>query len=57
MTRILTKHGERKELALIFKVSQPTIRAALNGSVNTELAVKIRKVALDRGGIEVAPLK
>jgi hypothetical protein len=51
--RILTKHGERKELASLFQVSQPTIRAALNGESITELALKIRKAAIERGGIEV----
>jgi hypothetical protein len=52
MKKILTKHGERKELEKIFHVSQPTIRKALNGQINTALALKIRKAAIERGGVE-----
>jgi hypothetical protein len=37
----------------IFDVSYPTIRRALNGTTNTELAKKIRKVALIKGGVEL----
>lgn len=53
MNKILTKHGERNELAQIFKVSLPTIRAALNGEICNELSLRIRQTARERGGIEV----
>ena len=53
MNKILIKHGEHGELAKIFKVSLPTVRAALNGETNTELSIRIRQVAKERGGIEV----
>jgi hypothetical protein len=53
MNRILTKHGERNELAKLCKVSLPTVRSALNGDVVTELSIKIRQIALERGGVEI----
>ncbi len=51
MAKILTQHGERGELGRIFKVSQVTIRRALNGETNTPLAKKIRTAAIKRGGV------
>lgn len=53
MNKILTKHGERNELARIFKVSLPTVRTALNGEICNELSIRIRQTAKERGGIEV----
>ena len=53
MAKILTRHGERQELGKIFKVSQPTIRRALDGRTNTDLAKKIRTAAIKRGGVMV----
>jgi len=53
MNKIITKHGERNELAKIFKVSLPTVRSALNGYVLTELSIKIRQTAIERGGVEI----
>lgn len=52
MAKILTERGERMLLGKLFGVSQPTIRRALNGMTQTELARKIRRVALLRGGVE-----
>lgn len=52
MAKILTEQGERQVLGKLFGVSQPTIRRALNGKTQTELAKKIRRVALQRGGVE-----
>ncbi len=51
MERILVDRGERQSLGKLFVVSQLTVRRALNGQTNTELAKKIRKVAIDRGGV------
>lgn len=53
MGKILTVHGDKKELAKIFKVSHVTVREALKGTVDTPLAKKIRKAAIERGGVEV----
>ena len=51
MAKILVENGERAYLVKLFGVSQPTIRRALDGKTNTDLAKKIRKVAIDRGGV------
>ncbi len=53
MAKVLTEHGERKELGKIFGVCQLTIRRALGGQTNTALAKKIRKAAITRGGVVV----
>ncbi len=55
MEKIIIKvdYSVRKEIMKIFDVSYPTIRRALNGTTNTELAKKIRKVALEKGGVEL----
>ncbi len=53
MTQILTKHGEKKKLAELFGVSHVTVREALRGNSKSNLAERIRKVAIARGGIEV----
>lgn len=53
MAKVLTEHGERKELGKIFGVCQLTIRRALEGQTNTALAKKIRKTAIARGGVVV----
>lgn len=51
MAKIILEYGERKILGEIFKVSQLTIRRALTYKTNTDLAKKIRKLALNRGGV------
>lgn len=51
MAKILVENGERAYLGKLFGVSQLTIRRALDGKTNTDLAKKIRKVAIDRGGV------
>ncbi|HBX44446.1 MAG TPA: hypothetical protein DEG28_00935 [Porphyromonadaceae bacterium] len=53
MGEILTKHGDRQELAKIFNVSIVTIRSALKGRTKSPLAQRIRKAAIERGGVEV----
>lgn len=55
MGKILTKHGEREQLAKLFRVSRPTVNSALRGATKSALAKKIRKVAIDRGGMEEKP--
>ena len=57
MGKILTRHGEKAELMKIFNCSLPTVRGALNGSTKSELAVRIRKAAIERGGVEKNELK
>lgn len=51
MAKILVENGERASLGKLFHVSQPTIRRALDGKTNTDLAKKIRKMAIARGGV------
>lgn len=50
---IWVSHGESKQLAAIFQKSYPTIRKALRGEVDNELARRIRTAALRRGGKEL----
>ncbi|MCM1302241.1 MAG: DeoR family transcriptional regulator [Alistipes senegalensis] len=57
MAKVLTEHGERKYLGQLFGVSQLTIRRALDGLTNTTLAKKIRKTAIERGGVVVISIK
>lgn len=52
MMQILTRNGERTELAKIFGVCRKTVREALQYKTNTPLAVRIRKAAIERGGKE-----
>lgn len=52
MKEILTRRGEVKALRALFGCSEPMVINALRGRKTTELALKIRKVALDRGGKE-----
>ncbi len=56
MKEILTKHGERREIAKIFNVSEVTVRNALKGRTKSDLAKRIRKVAIQRGGIEASTI-
>lgn len=52
MEKILTESGEKKALMKIFNKSHVTVRRALKGETNTDLAKKIRKAAIERGGVE-----
>ena len=56
---ILLRHGSgvREELAKIFGVSAVTVRNALKGRTKSELAARIRKAALIKGGVEVKKQK
>lgn len=56
LNRIIVKHGEKQKLAVLLDLSMPFIRKALLGERNTLLALRVRKLALERGGIEVAPI-
>ena len=44
-------NGEINKLAQLLGVARKTVSEALNGQKNTPLARKIRKLALDRGGV------
>ncbi len=52
MGKILVAVGEKKELMKIFNVSYVSVRRALNGENSTKLTSKIRKAAIERGGVE-----
>lgn len=54
MGEIVVKHGKlRTEIAKAFDVSSVTVRSALKGRTKTELARKIREMALKNGGVEL----
>ena len=52
MNRILVAPGEKVYLTRLFAISYPTVRKALNGKSNSSTSLKIRKAALERGGVE-----
>ena len=52
MAKILVANGEKVFLKQYFKTTYPTVRDALNGKTNSDLAKKIRFVAIKRGGME-----
>lgn len=52
MNTIKVPHGCRNQLAKIFGVSLPTVRKALKGKTDNDLARKIRKAALENKGRE-----
>jgi hypothetical protein len=51
MKKIIVENGDRLKLMKIFNTTYPTVRSALNFQTNSELACKIRKAALNRGGV------
>lgn len=54
MREILLKHGKsRSEIAKAFGVSAVTVRSALKGRTQSDLARRIRKAAMEKGGKEV----
>jgi len=55
LNRIIVKHGENQKLAELFGHGMPFIRKSLLGERDTLEALKIRRVAIERGGIEVVP--
>jgi len=52
MKQILTKRGEVKALRELFKCSEPMVINALHFRRDTDLAKRIRKAAIERGGVE-----
>ena len=50
--KILVEIGEKKALGILLNASYPTVRTALNGKSDTLLLIKIRKAAIERGGME-----
>lgn len=52
MNQILVEIGEKKLLCTLLNVSHPTVRRALNGEIDTPIALRIRKAAIERGGVE-----
>lgn len=52
LNAILVDLGEKKALEKLFKVSHPTVRRALNGEIESPTALRIRKAAIERGGVE-----
>lgn len=57
LTKILVDYYEKKELMQLLNVTYPTIRKALNGKCGSEISIRIRNAALERGGVEYIPLK
>lgn len=53
MKKVIMAHGERVQLAALFGVSTVTVRNALKFKWDSDLAKKIRKAAIERGGAEV----
>ncbi|RNC63589.1 hypothetical protein D7D25_15665 [Proteiniphilum sp. X52] len=53
MGEILMKHGERRDIAKMLNVSEVTVRNALKDRTQSELSERIRRLAIQRGGIEV----
>jgi len=51
--RIIVSYGEMKKIAEIFCKSFPTIRRALRGDISVQDCDKIRKCAIERGGLEI----
>ena len=50
--KIILPHGGRTELAKLFDKSLVTIKSALDFRTDSDLAKRIRKAALARGGYE-----
>lgn len=53
MNEIIVPHGIREKLVKLFKTSYPTVRLALKGESKSLLSLRIRKGALENGGVEV----
>jgi hypothetical protein len=53
MNEILIRHKCKKRIKSELDTSYPTIRTALAGISDTELALRIREKALELGGVEV----
>ncbi|MBR3797834.1 MAG: hypothetical protein IKK36_02805 [Bacteroidales bacterium] len=53
MKRIIVDYGTVTELCRTFGVSMVTVRRALRYETSTELAGKIRALAMKKGGVEL----
>lgn len=53
MKRIIVDYGTVSELCKTFGVSMVTVRRALRYQTDTELAGKIRALAMKKGGVEL----
>lgn len=51
LPQILVAPGEKLAIMRLLNVTYPTIRGALRGTNDTELALRIRQLALKRGGV------
>jgi hypothetical protein len=51
MKQIITQYGERRKMAKLFKTTPQLIHRALRFGSQSNLAQKVRKYALDNGGI------
>lgn len=56
MNEIIVPHGVKDKLIKQFNTSYPTVRAALRGKSKSLLCLRIRKAALDNGGVEVTAI-
>lgn len=55
---IMVGHGKVREIARVFKITESMVSMSLRGKRDTELAKKIRHVALTQyGGVEMKPVK
>jgi hypothetical protein len=54
--KIVTNYGETKAIAKLLECTPEMVSYALNFQKNSLLARKIRKLALDRGGIDISEL-
>ena len=52
MARILVERGSVKKLAILFEVSEQTVRNALRYITEGEMPEKIREKALSSGGVK-----
>ena len=51
MARVLVEYGEGRKIAKLLGCTPKMVCEALSGKKDTPLARKIRKLAIDRGGV------
>jgi len=57
LNKILVDHTEKTEIMKLLNTTLPTVRKALNGKCGTDISIKIRNTAIERGGVEYIPTK
>lgn len=57
MNEIVVPHGIRDKLVKLYGTSYPTVRAALKGTSKSLLSFRIRKGALENGGVEIVAVE